>query len=155
MLERTNHDITRLSTQDANPVPAPAPGFPEVLINIRGARVHVYDTHLDFRPDPTVRRMQVADMLAIMDEDRGQKILLGDLNAQPHHAELQPLFDALPDAWSGGGGLTYPALAPDRRIDYVLTSPDVEVRSARTVATGASDHRPVIAELLLRRGGQD
>ena len=33
-----NHDLTRLSTQDPNPVPAPAPGFLEATVQIGGAR---------------------------------------------------------------------------------------------------------------------
>ncbi|MGH3646776.1 MAG: endonuclease/exonuclease/phosphatase family protein, partial [Micromonosporaceae bacterium] len=73
-----NHEITRLSTQTPDPTPQPAPGFPEVVVNVRGALVHAYGTHLDYRADPYVRRMQVADMRRIMAEDRGrQQVLLG------------------------------------------------------------------------------
>ena len=63
---RTNHWITRLSTQDENPVPTPAPGFAEAVVLVRGVAVHVYSTHLDYRADPAVRATQVADMLRIM-----------------------------------------------------------------------------------------
>ncbi len=52
ILKAKNHPITRLSTQDPNPLPAPAPGFLEVLLNIKGAKLSFYVTHLDFRPDP-------------------------------------------------------------------------------------------------------
>jgi len=36
ILQTTNHSITRLSTQDPNPVPSLSPGFLEVLLNIKG-----------------------------------------------------------------------------------------------------------------------
>lgn len=80
--EAENHEITRLSTQTPDPVPAPMPGFAEVTVNVRGAQVHVYSTHLDHRADPSVREAQVADMLDVLAADRGPKILVGDFNAE-------------------------------------------------------------------------
>ncbi|MFF2853008.1 endonuclease/exonuclease/phosphatase family protein [Streptomyces sp. NPDC058001] len=152
-----NHDLTRLSTQDPNPVPAPAPGFPEVVVKVRGVPVHVYVTHLDYRGDPSVRIAQVADTRRIMAEDcdpRGTcpaRILLGDFNAQPTAPELAPLWKELTAA--DPGGPTYPAQNPTQRIDYVAVSHDtVRVRDAAVVETLASDHRPVVADLTIRRG---
>jgi endonuclease/exonuclease/phosphatase family metal-dependent hydrolase len=152
-----NHQITRLSTQVPNPVPELAPGFPEVVVNARGARVHVYATHLDYRADPAVREMQVADTLRVM--DRGQsrpQILLGDLNARPDAAELGPLWAVLDDAWAvahpSEQGLTFPTNLPDRRIDYVTVNSRVHVRDVTVVQTQASDHLPVVADLTVRRG---
>nr|WP_243866358.1 endonuclease/exonuclease/phosphatase family protein [Actinophytocola oryzae] len=139
-----NHDITRLSTQDPNPVPAPAPGFAEAVVVTRGIAVHVYATHLDYREDPSVRVAQVDDMLSIM--GRGPTLLLGDFNATPDAPELAPLWDRLKPAEVG---LTYPADVPAKRIDYVTVSAGVRVRSATVPETLASDHRPVLAELVI------
>ncbi|MEV7400170.1 endonuclease/exonuclease/phosphatase family protein [Streptomyces sp. NPDC091267] len=151
-----NHDITRLSTQDPNPVPAPAPGFGEVVLRVKGLPVHVYATHLDYRGDPSVRTAQVADTRRIMAEDRKserrpvRQILLGDFNAPPAAPELAPLWQELTDVEPGGP--TYPAQDPVQRIDYVAVSKDtVRVRDAAVAETLASDHRPVVADLLLRR----
>ena len=149
VLHTETHEITRLSTQDPNPVPAPAPGFAEAVVLVRGVAVHVYSTHLDYRPDPAVREMQVTDTLRIMADDRGPQLLLGDFNA-PHEApELAPLWTVLTDAIPEGA--TYPAAAPTKRIDFVTVSDDVRVRSATVPETLASDHRPVLAELSVRR----
>ncbi|MGA5037690.1 endonuclease/exonuclease/phosphatase family protein [Streptomyces capoamus] len=145
-----NHEITRLSTQTPRPVPAPAPGFAEVSVRVRGVSVHVYTTHLDYRADPSVRRTQVDDMLAVLAEDRGPKVLLGDFNAEPGAPELARLWGPLTDA-AADGGKTYPAAGPVRRIDLVTVSPDVTVTGAYASGTTASDHRPVVADLLLRR----
>jgi len=151
ILDAENHAITRLSTQSQSPSPQPAPGFPEVVLNVRGVKVHVYNTHLDYRRDPAVRRMQVDDMLAVMAEDEGPKVLMGDLNAPPDAPELTRLQSALSDSWTvagdGGDGLTYPASDPVKRIDYVLASPDIEVKNARVLDTLTSDHLPVVADL--------
>lgn len=144
-----NHEITRLSTQEPDPVPEPAPGFAEAVVVVRGVPVHVYSTHLDYRADPAVREMQVADMLRIMSEDRGPRLLLGDFNAEHEAPALAPLWTVLTDA--APGGATYPAGAPTKRIDFVTVSDGVRVTSATVPETLASDHRPVLAELSVRR----
>ncbi|MGP3924596.1 endonuclease/exonuclease/phosphatase family protein [Streptomyces sp. 8N616] len=158
ILSTTNHEITRLSTQDPNPVPAPAPGFGEAVVRAHGVNVHVYATHLDYRTDPAVRRAQVADTRRIMAEDcdrRGRcprQVLVGDFNAEPEAAELAPLWERLTDAAPRDGGLTYPAKDPLKRIDYVTVSDGIRVRDAAVAGTLASDHRPLVADLLVRRG---
>jgi len=159
IVHAVNHQITRLSTQVPNPVPAPAPGFPEVVINVRGVVVHVYDTHLDYRPDPSVRTMQVADMLGIIGPHPRRTVLLGDLNAPPTAPELAPLWTGLVDVVAktpNSGQLSYPAITPTARDDYVVVSPDFGISDAfvpdiEIDGTQASDHRPVVARLTPRR----
>ncbi|WP_079130602.1 endonuclease/exonuclease/phosphatase family protein [Streptomyces sp. H-KF8] len=148
-----NHEITRLSTQTSDPVPAPMPGFAEVTIGVGGAHVHVYSTHLDHRADPSVREAQVADMLDVLAADRGPKILVGDFNAEAVAPELASLWQRLRDADPDGGG-TYPAADPVKRIDLVAVSSGITVTGAEAVATEASDHRPVVTDLRIRRRGR-
>lgn len=149
----SNHTITRLSTQDSNPVPAPAPGFLEATVDVRGTRVRVFDTHLDYRSDPRVREQQVRDMLSYIGDTSQPTILFGDLNAPPTAPEIQPLLQRLHDTWpdAAGPGLTDPADQPRQRIDYVLVSRHFRVISARVPVTLASDHRPVVVDLELAR----
>ena len=99
------------------------------------------------------RRQQVAEMLAYIGSASTPTLVLGDLNATPDAPELQPLFERLRDTWQNAGdpGLTYPADKPVKRIDYVLASSHFRVRSASVPVTEASDHRPVLVELMLRR----
>jgi endonuclease/exonuclease/phosphatase family metal-dependent hydrolase len=146
MLHTENHEITRLSTVEPNPVPRLAPGFAEAVLLVRGMRLPMYSTHLDYRPDPAVRVTQVADMLRIMTS--GPKLLLGDFNATPDAPELAPLWQELTAAPTG---FTFPADLPAKRIDYVTMSPGVTARSASVPETLASDHRPVLADLVIRR----
>lgn len=144
-----NDSITRLSTQDAAPVPTRMPGMVDATLDVRGTPVRVLVTHLDYRADPSVRRAQVAETLALLDAT--PTLLLGDLNASPEAPELAPLLARLHDAAPSGSSLTYPAVAPTKRIDYVLTSSRFRVRSATAVDARASDHRPVVATLVLDR----
>lgn len=147
----SNRNITRLSTQAPNPVPEMMPGFLEATLDVGGTPVRVYVTHLDYRADPAVRTRQVSDMLGYINGANTPAILLGDLNAEPSAPELRPLFDRLSDAWRVGDGadLTYPADEPKKRIDYVLVSERFRVRAARVPVTLASDHRPVVVDLIL------
>jgi endonuclease/exonuclease/phosphatase family metal-dependent hydrolase len=151
-VEFRNHVIPRLSTHSTDTEPQPMPGFLEATIPVDGVRLRVFNTHLDYRSDPRVRRLQVAAMLERMGSD-GPTILMGDLNAPPGAAELAPLFGRLNDAWRDGGdpGFTYPAAAPVRRIDYILTSDDLRALSVRVLPTPASDHRAVVADLSAAR----
>jgi endonuclease/exonuclease/phosphatase family metal-dependent hydrolase len=153
ILEWTNHIITRLSTQEENPQPAPLPGFLEAKVDVRGTAVRVFDTHLDYRADPHVRQQQVTEMLGYIGDASEPTLLFADLNAPPDAPEIQPLLQRLHDTWpaSAGPGLTYPADEPQKRIDYVLASGHFRVQSATLPATMASDHRPVVVDLVLQQ----
>jgi len=114
--------------------------------------VRVFNTHLDYRSDPAVRRQQAVESRAIIGDSAMPVLMFGDFNASPAAAELQPLFARLRDGWpdSAGTGYTYPAVKPVRRIDYVLASGHFRVIYARVIDAQASDHRPVIMDLVLR-----
>lgn len=151
--ESENHDISRLSTQDTDPVPALAPGFPGVVINVKGVHVPFYNTHLDYRGDPFVREMQVDDTLNII-SDQKNAILVGDLNARPDAPELTPLFNRFEDAWTiagEGDGYTFPRTSPDRRIDYILSSPGMNISNTEIIESDASDHLPLTTEVVVTR----
>lgn len=147
----TNHEITRHSTQDSSAAPAPLPGFLDATINVNGTKVRVFDVHLDYRSDPSVRTQQVADMLRYIEPCTTPTLLFGDMNAPPNAPELQPLFQDLHDTWppSSGPGLTYPARTPDSKIDYVMTSDGFLVKKASVPEVYASDHRPVVVDVEL------
>jgi len=151
ILRWRNDSLTRLSTQETNPVPARMPGLLEVHIDVRGTPVRVFNTHLDYRADPSIRQQQIAEMLVHIGELASPTLVFGDMNTTPDAPELQPLFRQLRDAWpaTNGAGLTYPADQPTKRIDYVLLSPHFRVRSASVPLTRASDHRPVMVDLTL------
>src|SRR5919106_6906445 len=110
-------------------------GLLETVLNVRGVRVRFANTHLqhDSAEERLAQSQRIAELLGDAEEPT---VLVGDLNARPEAPELAPLWPYFEDAWTRGGdgpGNTYPAEAPDRRIDYVLTTPDVGVRSAEVL----------------------
>lgn len=143
--------VTR-SRLDWRPVPGHGP-----------VRVEFFSCHLDHRGRQA--RDQGASQLQASVEGRSHVIVAGDLNSPPGGAAYRRLVGPPPrlqDAWVAaerrrGPGATWrdPFGVIRRRIDYVLTSHDIQVRRCRVEPLPAgskpiSDHLPVCAELELR-----
>jgi endonuclease/exonuclease/phosphatase family metal-dependent hydrolase len=156
IVEFRNHVLPRLSTQSSASEPELLPGFLEAVVQVDDTRMRVFNTHLDYRADARVRVVQVAGMLTVMNQADGPVVLMGDLNAPPTAAELQPLFGRLRDVWREPEGIpagfTYPASKPIRRIDYILTSPHLRALEVQVPPVQASDHRPVVATVEITSG---
>lgn len=121
-----------------------------------GGPLAVLDTHLDHTGDDVWRMQEIAGILRVVaaKEGSGAPLLLGgDLNARPEspvHGELRRA--GFRDAWAecgSGEGMTFPAAAPDRRIDYLYLAGGTRCLEARVLATDASDHRPLLVRLRL------
>ncbi|NRQ33659.1 metal-dependent hydrolase [Nonomuraea sp. NN258] len=147
--------LSRFPLRDVGNVPLPvAPGHePRGLLRatvvIGGVPVQVCTTHLQ-DDDAGERLAQARAVVRLVEARPGPVILTGDLNAGPGTPEVAVLTRTLRDAWARAGkgpGHTHPDTG--ERIDYVLVSPDVEVRSAAVPSGDASDHLPVFADLLL------
>lgn len=74
-------------------------------------------------------------------------VLLGDFNITPDHPLLQKLNGRMLDTARlfEKPLLSFPSDKPDRKIDYLFTSPDLRTLSADIPPVVASDHRPYIA----------
>ncbi|NED93919.1 metal-dependent hydrolase [Phytoactinopolyspora alkaliphila] len=158
-----NHELTRMVGRgpDRGQV-KPIPGFADVTVNVKGAHVRVFSSHLQAGATQLateIRTTQVAEIMEIIGDEPAKTILMGDLNGavEPdspvYRPEILPLFGVLDDAWEmgEGDGHTFRAGNPDRRIDFVLASSDVVVNSAEVLALDASDHLPVVADVTLRK----
>ncbi|MBA3524598.1 MAG: endonuclease/exonuclease/phosphatase family protein [Geodermatophilaceae bacterium] len=132
----------RPSARRLVPLPGPPGAEPRTVLFVDlpdGSTVGC--THLQ-QDSAAARVGQVAALLAGMPPDRPVAVA-GDWNAVPAAIELLPLAEELRDA---GGGPTFPALFPQRRLDRVW------VRGWRPVhavvsRSWASDHRPLSIDL--------
>jgi endonuclease/exonuclease/phosphatase family metal-dependent hydrolase len=118
---------------------------------VRGVPLQVYNTHLQHN-SAAERQLQADAIRDIVGTPDESVVLLGDLNAVPEAPEIATILTSLVDAWERAGignGYTISADNPTRRIDYVMTSEDVVARSAAVLTTDASDHLPVVADVLL------
>lgn len=76
-------------------------------------------------------------------------VLMGDFNVEPDDPVLAPIRARMKDAADAFvcPQLSFPSDCPDRKIDYIFVSPDIEVVSAGIPEIVASDHRPHVAEI--------
>ncbi|MET9253019.1 endonuclease/exonuclease/phosphatase family protein [Streptomyces sp. NPDC003717] len=134
-------------------------GLSTAVLRFGQARLGVLSCHLSLRPDE--RHAQAGlllDHLAALDVPHA--VAGGDLNEPPGGRVFRRLGDGLRDAWTTaphGGEYTFPATAPDRRIDALFTTEGVEVLGcgvptdlpgvAEDDLRAATDHLPVLAAL--------
>jgi endonuclease/exonuclease/phosphatase family metal-dependent hydrolase len=116
-----------------------------------GRRLRVVVTHLHHVEGPDGTRVRLAQLPRLLELVAGREatVLLGDLNAEPGSAEMARLRAAgLTDAFVAAGGRpaderTWPSDRPDRRIDYIWLSADLEASGFAATTSTASDHRGI------------
>jgi len=119
-----------------------------------GVEVDVVSVHLD--PfTPWARRAQIDAMAAALGPGRRARpmIVMGDMNAPwgRGRGDVAHLARALGmHAYRPAAKLdTYSAAHPWRRIDWILLSPELAFRSYEVVPARVSDHRGVVADVVL------
>lgn len=81
----------------------------------------------------------------VLENFPGEKcLLMGDFNVKPDNEVLKPLYEKMKDAgeFIKGNSFTFPSDSPERKIDYIFVSPDIEILQAQIPDIVASDHRP-------------
>ncbi|HEU4559767.1 MAG TPA: endonuclease/exonuclease/phosphatase family protein [Longimicrobium sp.] len=127
------------------------------LVAAPGGSLTVLNTHLDASGDDVWRVQEIEGVLRVAGTAGASALPLllgGDLNARPESPVHGKLREAgFRDAWLGcgtGDAMTFPASAPDRRIDYLYLTGPARCLEARVLADQASDHRPLLVRLRLR-----
>jgi endonuclease/exonuclease/phosphatase family metal-dependent hydrolase len=120
--------------------------------------LNLITTHFGLHPRDRDRQIEAIlgpDWLARLDSG-APVIVCGDLNAGPKSSVYRQLSRVLRDAYVHGGiapQRTWYSPFPLARLDYVFVSGDISVTEIRTsdthIAQVASDHLPVVADLVL------
>lgn len=102
--------------------------------------------HFGLNPDEQANAVKT--VMEHLEDERC--ILMGDFNVEPDDAVLAPIRARMKDAAEAFGmpKLSFPSDAPDRKIDYIYVSPDINVIAADVPDIVASDHRPHTAEIV-------
>jgi endonuclease/exonuclease/phosphatase (EEP) superfamily protein YafD len=133
------------------------------VIHIGGHDVALYNIHLlppigmDYVREG---HRQFDDLVNLVKHDELPVIVVGDLNlteTTPQHARLEDI--GLRDAWDlqgRGRGTTWPnnsflKYLPGLRLDHMYVSNEIAVIDVRVGDGRGSDHRPVIADLAMRK----
>jgi endonuclease/exonuclease/phosphatase (EEP) superfamily protein YafD len=115
-----------------------------------GVELRVLNTHLDASRDDTYRLQEVDRLLATARglPDAVPVVVGGDFNATPDSETYARMTRAgFVDAWLAcgrGDGLTYPAAAPIKRIDYLFLPAGMTCEAAEVLAFQGSDHRAIL-----------
>ncbi len=106
----------------------------------------VANTHLSFIPG--WNRRQLRRLVRMLHYRPGPHLLMGDLNLPPGAAARCSRMRALASA------PTFPAAAPQRQIDHILTDhPGLRASGDRAFAAPLSDHRPLVVDLAVTGAG--
>lgn len=107
--------------------------------------IHVLISHFGLNPDE--KENAVSAVVQNLEEEKC--ILMGDFNLTPDSQMLDPIRAKMRDTADlfPEPKLSFPSDAPNRKIDYIFVSPDIEVVSADIPPIVASDHRPHVAEI--------
>ena len=147
-----NGFLSKIPIISAENIPIPLPkvrqyeGYYEprciLKVKLQGG-ITVLVTHFGLNPDEL--KNAVDTVISNLEEEKC--ILMGDFNMQPDNELLIPIRARMKDAADlfERNLLSFPSDKPDRKIDYIFVSPDIEVLSADIPPIVASDHRPHIA----------
>lgn len=151
--------LSRCAIRRVNPVRLPDGNEPRVALAVEldaaGGPLTLVDVHFDWVDDDAFRFAQAQRVARFLDSLATPYILAGDFNDRPHTRTLALFRERAREAAKmSEQRFTFSADDPNREIDYVFVSGadrwtvvDVDV----VEETVASDHFPVVAELVLRR----
>lgn len=127
-------------------------GVLRVDVDVNGTAVSVFNTHWGLRPE---ERLEQARAVRKHVRYHEHVILAGDLNAVPDSTPLKLLRNRLHDSAHVAAPNTDLNTVRNRRIDFILYSPNFKAVRARVIrseeAKEASDHLPYLADIELRR----
>jgi endonuclease/exonuclease/phosphatase family metal-dependent hydrolase len=120
------------------------------VLNIDGYRLAVYNTHLGL--NEVERKEQVDFILQMTGDETIDYILMGDMNTK--FDKLIMITDSMKDCAKGSEKSqqsTFEEKGLQERIDYIFVSPNIEVTNYDVLAAEASDHYPVVSEVVVKK----
>lgn len=146
----------------------------ETVVDVKGRKLVVLNTHLTtavkgsllhrnvsleryMRDAVAMRSFQVAVLQKVLGASKGAVVVMGDFNNPPRGVLYHRLLSRLRDAFGLAGfgfGHTYSTRMPVLRLDYVFVNDKLGVKRCFVPRVSASDHRPVVADLVLLDTGE-
>jgi endonuclease/exonuclease/phosphatase family metal-dependent hydrolase len=129
-------------------------GFSRVAVGVNGVTIDIFNGHLDYY-DRTKRTNQLRSWMAWMDKSSGPEIAGGDFNSWWGETWIKTMETKYTDTWqdvtgSDQNGYTHNNI----RFDFLFRARDsasrLSPRAAWVVSSSASDHRPLVADYVVR-----
>lgn len=99
------------------------------------------------------RLAQADRLLERLDGEEAPVILAGDFNSTPDSEVIDRFADGFDILSKGRDRLTFPSTGPEREIDFIMVRPSRRFYALEHVVLDeplASDHRPLVADLVVR-----
>ena len=151
--------LSRHPIVNVTSLPLPNGNEPRIALVVEarlpdGSTVLVVNVHFDWVADDAFRFQQASTLAEFLRTVSTPFILLGDFNDQPGSRTMKVFEDIATEAAKPAGDrLTFPSDTPTKEIDFIWYSPEASWRLKSTEVVHeavASDHRPVVADLLLQ-----
>jgi endonuclease/exonuclease/phosphatase family metal-dependent hydrolase len=151
-----------LQTPTVNPTSYDKEGrvYVEITVNINGYLLTVGTTHLSYTHrfmDTEIKNTEVDNLTKSLLKKNQNYILTGDFNAPPESYPVKIIEQYLKNCGPNYNEKTWTTkpFSKDEfeenelnwRLDYVLGTKDIKVKSAKVVQTESSDHLPLLVEL--------
>jgi endonuclease/exonuclease/phosphatase family metal-dependent hydrolase len=156
--------LSRCPIVNVNPARLPDGNEPRVALAVQferptGGVLTVIDVHFDWVGDDAFRFAQARAVASVLHTLSTPYILAGDFNDHPGSRTMALFHERATEADKPESNrFTFSADDPRREIDFIFVSRahDWTVRRVEVVPERvASDHMPVVAELVLRRSAED
>lgn len=151
-----NAVLTRLPVKEFSTIPVPDPENPTgndwyetrcvlKMVTDTDPEITFLITHFGLNDDEQENSVKVFNDIYV---DK-KCVFMGDLNARPDNPILDDIKEKMNDTAEPFKKpyLTFWADKPDRKIDYIFASRDIDILSFDVPEIVLSDHRPVVAEL--------
>jgi endonuclease/exonuclease/phosphatase family metal-dependent hydrolase len=120
------------------------------VISIGSHRMAVYNTHLGL--NEAERKEQLDFIIQLVKEETLDYVLMGDMNTKSD--KLTAVADFLKDSAQNSEQQqqsTFEEKGVQGRIDYIFVSPNMQVENYDVVISEASDHYPVVSEIVISK----
>jgi len=120
-------------------------GVKRLLIELQLDHVNIFLVHLSLKYRH--RHYQLSDLYDLVRAREKPVIVSGDFNTLWGDYEIKlfmaatRLRSANPSGWP-----TYPSTAPRKQLDFILTSPEIEILDFRIPRVRYSDHLPLVCD---------
>lgn len=138
--------------------------FLDVTVDVNGREARIFGTHLTHLPIGESDSKRIAMITELFDYINRQNIknfvVMGDFNTRDDYVEE---YGVMTETFTDGWNATHPnelgatfhsdraidEKVDERRIDYILLSPDITVSDCSVIDTDVSDHRPIHCDIVL------
>jgi endonuclease/exonuclease/phosphatase family metal-dependent hydrolase len=120
-------------------------GVKRLLIELEFEGVRIFLVHLSLKYRH--RHYQLSDLYDLVSTSTQPVLVAGDFNTLWGDYEIK-LFSAATRLKTANiaGEPTYPSLRPRKQLDFILASPEIEIRNFRILHVRYSDHLPLVCD---------